>query len=244
MTDLRRDVEAVVVEALEVRVLEVLRDLALAQLVLAAGLGDVRQVRELGQRVTQSLEDEDLPRGIREVLDRPDHVRDAEVVIVDRARQVIEAGAVRALHDVVLLIGPVERDVAPHEVVKAALTFARHLEPHDSLAPFGFEPLRVRVGDGHPRAAVEKRALVLLGGGALGLDLLGRRVVAIRMARCEQTRDGGPVRLVPLRLEVRGMRSAHLGPLVPIDAEPAETIEDGLQRLRDVALLVGVVDAQ
>ena len=50
MTDLRRDVERVIVQALEVGLLQVLRDLALAQLVLAAGLGDVRQMRVFGQR--------------------------------------------------------------------------------------------------------------------------------------------------------------------------------------------------
>ena len=49
----------------------------------------------------------------RGVFDRcsigADHVRDLEVVIVDDARQVIEAGAVGPLDDVVLLVGPVER---------------------------------------------------------------------------------------------------------------------------------------
>src|SRR3982750_4494240 len=47
-----------------------------------------------------------------------------------------------------------------------------------------------------------------------------------------------------LRLVVRPVRAADLGPLVPVEAEPAEAVEDGLQRLGDVALLVGVVDAQ
>ena len=50
VTYLRRDVERVIVKALEVGLLQVLRDLALGQLVLAAGLGDVRQVSELRQR--------------------------------------------------------------------------------------------------------------------------------------------------------------------------------------------------
>ena len=116
------------------------------------------------------------------MLDRADHVRDLEVVIVDGARQVIEARAVGALHDVVLLVGPIERDVAAHEVVEAALALARHLEPHDAFAALGLEAPRVGVGLGHPLAAIEERALVLLGGRALGLDLLGRRVVAIRVA--------------------------------------------------------------
>jgi len=38
--------------------------------------------------------------------------------------------------------------------------------------------------------------------------------------------------------------SADLGALIPIDAEPFEAVEDRLKRLGDVALGVGVVDAQ
>src|SRR2546430_7572819 len=33
-------------------------------------------------------------------------------------------------------------------------------------------------------------------------------------------------------------------PFVPLDAEPAEAVQDGRERRLDVALLVGVVDAQ
>ena len=40
------------------------------------------------------------------------------------------------------------------------------------------------------------------------------------------------------------MRPAHVGAFVPIKAEPAEAVQDRLQRLGDVALLIGVVDAQ
>ena len=88
----------------------------------------------------------------------------------------------------VLLLGPIERDVAAHEVVEAALPFARHLEPHDALAAFGLEAPRVGVGLGHPAAAVEERALVLLGGRALGLDLLGRGEVAVGEAAARAAR--------------------------------------------------------
>ena len=41
------------------------------------------------------------------------------------------------------------------------------------------------------------------------------------------------------------MRPADLGPFVPVQAEPAEAVEDRLQRrLGHVPLLVGVVDAE
>src|SRR6185503_18630879 len=132
--------------------------------------------------------------------------------------------AVGALHDVILLVGPIERDVAAHEVVKPALTVARHLEPDDALAPFALEAPRVGVGLGHPLPAIEERALGLLGGRALGLDFLGRRVVAISVAAGEQLLDCLPVARLALRLEVRLVRAADLGPLVPIEPEPAEAI--------------------
>jgi hypothetical protein len=52
------------------------------------------------------------------------------------------------------------------------------------------------------------------------------------------------VGLVTLRLEVRRVRPTDLGPLVPIEAQPAEPVEDRLQGLRDIALLVRIVDPQ
>src|SRR5204863_7816245 len=47
-----------------------------------------------------------------------------------------------------------------------------------------------------------------------------------------------------LRLVIRAVRAADLGALVPVQAQPAEPVEDRLQGLRHVALLVGVVDAE
>jgi hypothetical protein len=244
VTDFRRDVERVVVEPLEIGLLQVLRDLALAELVLAAGLGDVRQMRELRQLVAEPLHDENLPRRVRQVLDRADHVRDSEVVVVDGARKVIETRAVGALHDVVLLVGPIERDVAANEVVEAALTFARHLEPHDALAALGLEALGVGGRRREPSAAVEERALVFLCSRPLGLNLLGRRVVAVRVARLEQASHGRAVRGAALRLEVRRVRPADVGAFVPVEPEPPEPVENRRERGLDVALLVRVVDAQ
>src|SRR5271165_7130902 len=40
------------------------------------------------------------------------------------------------------------------------------------------------------------------------------------------------------------MRAADLRALVPVETEPAKTLEDRLQSLGDVALLVGVVDTK
>ena len=40
------------------------------------------------------------------------------------------------------------------------------------------------------------------------------------------------------------MRPAHLRAFIPIDAQPAQAVQDRRQRLLDVPLLIGVVDPQ
>ncbi len=84
--DRRGDLLTVLEQLGEIAVLQVFVELALAQLDLAARLGDERQVGVLGQCVAQALGDEDLPRRIREVLFGPDHVRNPHRVVVDHAR--------------------------------------------------------------------------------------------------------------------------------------------------------------
>ena len=46
------------------------------------------------------------------------------------------------------------------------------------------------------------------------------------------------------RLDVRLVRTADLGALVPVEPEPAQRLEDERLGAGDVALLVGVLDAQ
>ena len=76
------------------------------------------------------------------------------------------------------------------------------------------------------------------------MDLLGCRVVAVRVTTRDEPRNCGLVRRLPLRLEVRRVRTTDLGPLMPVDPEPAKAVENRLERLGHVALLVGIVDAQ
>ena len=109
---------------------------------------------------------------------------------------------------------------------------ARHLEAHDALAALGLEagPLRRRLG--HPLPAVDERAFLLLGRFALGLQLLRRGVVVVGQPLVEQLLHGGLVAVQLLRLVVRAVRAADLRALVPVEAEPAEAVEDRLQAPR------------
>ena len=178
------------------------------------------------------------------MLDRPDHMRNLEVVVVDRAGQMVQAASVGPLHDVVLLQSPLERDRPAHLVVEGARALARHLQAHDRAPALRRERRGLRGRRGHPAAAVDEPLLAALRRLALGLDFLGGRIVAVCESAGKQPVHRLPVARLPRRLEVRRVRAVHLRALVPVEPEPAEPVEDRLQCLPDVAPLVGVVDAQ
>src|SRR5207244_6290110 len=130
--------------------------------------------------------DEDLPLRIGEMLFGTNDMRDLHVILVDHAGQVVEAGAVRALDDVVLLAGPFDGNRAADQVSELASSFARHLQARASLAAFGFKPGSFRGRRGHPLAAVEETALLLLCGRALAGDLLIRGVIVVGEAALDE----------------------------------------------------------
>ena len=64
------------------------------------------------------------------------------------------------------------------------------------------------------------------------------------MSARDQVGGGGAVALEPLRLEVRAVRAVDLRPLVPVEAEPAQAVENSLDHVVRRAFDVGVFDAQ
>ena len=64
------------------------------------------------------------------------------------------------------------------------------------------------------------------------------------MPRGQEPVGRGPVPIRPLRLKVGAVRTAHSRPLVPVDAEPLEAVEDRLEGLVNVTGHVGVVDPE
>ena len=173
-----------------------------------------------------------------------DYVRDPHIVVVDNRRQMVETRSVGP-HDHVILLGrPLETDVASYQIGQDELAFARHLESNDSLPAFRLVSGRVGVALGHPATAVGERYACLLGLLSLGLNLLSRGKIAIGGARPKQCIDGSPVFLGALRLVVGAVRASNLGTLVPVQAQPTQTVQDRPQGLVDVALLVGIVHAK
>jgi len=102
-----------------------------------------------------------------------DDVRDLHVMVVDDGRQMVEARTIGPLDDVVLFAGPLEADFASDEIVDEQLALARHFESDDGLPALGLELGRLRVGLGHPAAAISKLLFGLLGLLSFGLDLFG-----------------------------------------------------------------------
>jgi len=76
------------------------------------------------------------------------------------------------------------------------------------------------------RAAVDVRPLRRLGRLAVGVELLLGHSVRVGVPGLQKLDRRLLVRVQPLGLEIRGERSADLRPLVPLDAEPAESVQD------------------
>ena len=76
------------------------------------------------------------------------------------------------------------------------------------------------------------------------LQALGRAEAAVGVPARQQSRGVLPVEVGPLALPVGTERAADVRPLVPIEAEPAQDIDDPLLGSFDIAVAVGVLDAE
>ena len=81
-------------------------------------------------------------------------------------------------------------------------------------------------------------------GGPAAPDLLVVGVRLVGVARLQQLGHDVAVELHPLRLQVRPVRTADLGPLVPVEAEPAHLLDHPAVRRLGAAGGVGVLDPQ
>ncbi len=148
-----------------------------------------------------------------------DDVRDLGVEVVDRDREVVEDAAVGAGDDGVVHVHVLEGGVAADEVVDDGLALVGHAQAHGAVG------LRLAA-----EAAVG--AVLRL----VGLDVVGRRGRAVGVAGVEQA-------LQDLLVAI-GARDLRDRPLVVVDLQPAQRVEDLLDVLGRRALAVGVLDAQ
>src|SRR3989449_621517 len=191
---------------------------------------DHRHVRHLGDRVAERLVAEDLLRRVRQVVVAANHVRDPHRDVVHDDAEVVRGRAVRADEDPVVEPTVVERDRAVDQVV------------HDRRARVR-DPEAERPGIQAAVAApprVAESLLARLGGPPLALQELGRAVAVVGAARGAQSLGVVTVDRKPLGLAVARRRR----PLVPVEAEPLEGLEDRGDVLVGRARTVGVLDPE
>ena len=137
----------------------------------------------------------------------------------------------------------VDRDRAVHEIVERRLA-RRHADADGARLV-----RRLELGDllGRERQApaiVDPAFALRVRLGARGLQPLLRAVAEVRVAVRQKAFGRGLVAIEPLGLEIRPVRSADLGTLVPLEPQPAQALENSADHLRRRTLEVGVFDAQ
>ena len=232
--------EAVVAVGEEVRL-----GIALGELLVALPhhVGQVPEARcragdaHLDERVVEGH----LARGAGEEVLAAQHVRDLHQGVVDGVDQRVERVAVGPGEREVGHVVAVEGDRPADEVVERDLTVG-HPEPDDRLATLGPEGGDLLVAQ---LAAVPVVAHHL---GARGLaprlDLVVAAVAVVGARGRREPLERVGVDRGALALAVRRERAADVGPLVPVEPEPAHHLEQAVVGLLGVAGGVGVLDAE
>ena len=194
-------------------------------------------------------EQQDVLGRVRQVILAADDVADLHVGVVDADREVVERRAVGADDDQVAAERRrVDLDVAADDVVERDDPLP-DAEADDRLAALGLARgalLRRQV-----RAAADVVRWLVGGllGGLVGGQLLVRAVAVVGLVLGQQPVGHLPVAIEALHLAVRPERSpgrqpGDLGPLVPLEAQPVQVVEDVLLELERRAGDVGVLEAQ
>ena len=156
-------------------------------------------MRELRRRPAQGLVEPQLGGRVGEVLVAADDVRDAHVVVVDHAGEVVGRPARGLQDDEVLEHGVLEDDMPADDIVDRGLALIGQAQPDGGLAPLGLEGLALLLAQGPAAAAVPREELLREGLLPGGLDLADGPAPALtRALRDEQGR------LRALRLGSRG----------------------------------------
>ena len=199
----------------------------------------VRRYRPAERPVHEQM----LRRGGQPLLAADDRI-DLHQVIVDDDGELVGGEAVGFQEDLVL--DRLERplDVPVDEVVDSDGALLRHLESDDvvGLVPRALGRLGCR---DVPAMAVVAGDLAT---GALRgphlLQPLAAAEAVVRGAAVDELVGALLVERQALRLDVRGMRPALARALVVPDADPLQARVDVVDRARDEALLIGVLDAK
>ena len=190
------------------------------------------------QRRAQGLVEQHLAGGVGHVVLAADHVGDAVADVVDHVAQQVERLAVGTDDDKVLDVAVGPLDPAQHLVVVEQVARAdRHLEADDRGQSLRFFRLYLRGAQMTAGAVITDLAFLGgQGGFPLPFQFLPGAEALVGVAGGQETVG---------RLDVvNGKLGLEVGPFVPVDAEPLQTVDDAVDRCLGGALLVGVFDAQ
>ena len=162
--------------------------------------------------------------------------------VVDRVGQGVQRLAVGPHDDVVRHRTGSERQLAAHQVGERDALLG-HPDAQHRLAALGAVGGPLLVGQ-VPVEAVVAQLGVAPGGAVARLDLLGRGERLVGVPGLEQASRHVGVDVHPLGLPVRPVGTADLDALVPVQAEPAQRVQQLLVALLGVPCGVGVLDPE
>ncbi len=196
-----------------------------------------------GHRSLHRLGEEDVLRRRRQDVLPPHDVGDAVVDIVHGAGQVVGRRAVGSEDHEVVDLGVVELHLSPYDVCKDGGARPGHGEAHRGRLAGSQALLRLGITDAIS-AVVGGGAAGRLGLLAEGIKLLRRLERVVGAAGGHQRRRHLLIAGQAVALAICAVWSADLDSLVPIDAEPAQAVDDVPPVFVGAPLLVGVVAAQ
>ncbi len=197
-----------------------------------------------GRRPAQRLVQQVVLRGGGQILVAAHHVGDAHQVVVDHVGEVVGGQAVRLDQHVVVQRVAVHLHVAVDHVVEARLALGGDVLADDpGLARV---QLRLDLLPGQVQAVlvVLEGLALLLGRLAAGVQALLGAEAVIGVAGFHQLFGEGHVGVLALGLHIGAAGAAHVRTLVVAQPGGGHGFVDDLHRAGDLALLVGVLDAQ
>ncbi len=218
---------------------------ALGQPLVARAHHD-RQVAETGHtgadaQLVQGFVERDLPRRARQQVLATQDVGDLHHRVVNGVDQRVERVTAGAQQREVGHVLRHEGDLAADQIGERD-RLVGDPEPKRWPAAISLEHVELALGQLAAEPVVPRQ----LGAGRspAGLDLVVRAVAVVGLARLAEPGCHVGVDVEALGLLVRRERSADLGPLVPVDAQPAQRSEDRVVAGLRVASQVGVLDPQ
>ena len=212
----------------------------------AVGTQDHGDVGECGHGRAEGLVDHDLARRVGQMVVAADDVGNLHHGVIDDSREVIRGRAVGAEDDEVVELLGVEGHLAVDGVVDDDVATVRgHLDAQD-VGLAGLDATTCLLGIEIAAAALValEGVLALLGGLAVGVELLLGAEAGIGLALVPELLGGLLVQVQAIGLCVGAIVAAHLGTLIPVQAQPTHGAQNDLRVLVGGTGGVGVVDAQ